>query len=352
MKPRFTFLALLIVIVMVLGIYSYSGNGDKARRPAILDGAARVAALQRTDAGWAGTWYWYVGSTGNATNLTGVTALGLLEAFRDVKDSAYLDAAVGAAGFIQAHLGAGATGTQYHVRTTAPDVVFLHQMGEVTGDPAYTARAELEWENLTSFWPTAGDLDTLFRGISRPSTWDIAFFLEAAYLSGDTDWADDAAAILADVNDSFYYDISTFWYPLNVAASIRALVGCGYYTQYSDAVISLLGELIGLSDEENGVGGGVQDTAYAVMAFNTVGGAARKFGNSLGRWLAQQQQDNGGWLEGGYEYPEIDGEALRALAATIGSNITLDGFEKGLVMNSSWRRVYNNAGGAKPFNGN
>lgn len=336
-----------VLIFCIFGI-SDAQVGKNARRPAIVAGADRVVELQRTDADWEGTWYWYVGNTTNATNLTGVTALGLLEAFKDIRDPAYLDAAIDAAGFIMAHLGAGATGTQYHVRTTAPDIVFLHQLSQVTGDTQYATRAILEWNNLTVFWPTAGHLDSLFRSINRPSTWDIAFFLEAAYLSGDTDWADDAAAIIADSSDTFYYDTNSSWYALNVAAAIRSLVGCGYYALCQSEVLYFLGELIGLCDDEAGVGGYIQDTAYAVMAFNSIGGAARSFANDLGRWLASHQEANGGWLEDGYEYPEIDGEAVKALSSTIGSIISLDGFETGKVMNSSWRKAVSGKA-AHPF---
>jgi len=345
---------ILVIVVAVLLIMAVTApmalGAGNARRPAIIDGADRVVELQRTDTGWEGTWYWYVGSIGNATNLTGVTALGLLEAYRDTKDEAYLDAAEDAAGFIQEHLGAGATGTQYHVRTTAPDVVFLHYLSKVTGDTSYADRANLEWVNLTTFWPTAGDLDALFRSINRPSTWDMAFFLEAAYLSGDTTWADDAAAIMADTSDDFYYG-DTWWYALNVAGSIRALAGCGYADDYYDEVVDLLGMLLSCIDDENGVGGYIQDTAYAVMALSTVGGAASRYGNELARWLANNQDTSGGWIEADdYEYAEVDGEAVRALAATIGTNNTLDGFKPGKPMNSSWvKEVTGKA--AIPYNG-
>jgi len=343
-------ITLLLVIALTASVAT-AGAGGNARRPAIEAGANRVVELQRADVGWEGTWYWYVGSTYNATNLTGVTALGLLEAYRDVKDPAYLSAAIDAAGFIQEHLGAGASGTPYHARTTAPDIVFLHRLSQVTGDPQYAERAVLEWNNLTTYWPTASDLDALFRSINRRSAWDLAFFLEAAHLSEDTTWADDVASILADTSDTFYYGDDTWWYALNLGGAVRALVGCGYADQYYDPVVSLLGQLIGLSDDESGIGGYVQDTAYAVLAFNTVGGAANRYGNDLGRWLAGQQQENGGWIEAGDEYPEIDGEAVRALASTIGTNVTLDGFQPGANLDSSWRRA--EAGEkAVPFSGN
>ncbi|MFW9817913.1 MAG: hypothetical protein ACFFEW_18535, partial [Candidatus Thorarchaeota archaeon] len=179
----------LFVVILLSLLTTTALAGGNARRPAIISSANRVVELQRTDSGWEGTWYWYVGSTYNATNLTGVTALGLLEAYNDTNDAGYLDAAISAANFIQVHLGAGATGTQYYVRTTAPDVVFLHRLGQVTGDPSYSSRAILEWNNIKTEYPSAASLDALFRSINRRSAWDIAFFLEAAYLSGDSTWA-------------------------------------------------------------------------------------------------------------------------------------------------------------------
>lgn len=338
MKKLKLFTFLIIFGVFLIASVQLAAPGKNARRPAIVSGANRVVELQRTDPGWEGTWFWYVGSTYNATNLTGVTALGLLEAYQDTKDPAYLDSARNAADFIMTHLGAGATETQYHVRTTAPDIVFLHRLGEITGNSAYSDRAILEWENLTSYWPTAGDLDALFRSINRPSAWDIAFFLEAAYLSGDTTWAVDAAAILADTEDDFYYG-DTVWYDLNVAGSVRALVGCGYYNDFKDNIVSLLTELINSTHSNNGIKGYIQDTAYAVLAYSTVGGQARSYANNLARWLSRQQERNGGWIESGKEYAEIDGEAVRGLASTIGINNTLGG----PIKDSSWVRLVGKA---------
>ena len=336
-------LAVLTIIIVSASIIDGWAGGN-ARRPAIIKGADRLSALQRTDIGWEGTWFWFVGSNYNATNLTGVTALGLLEAFNDTKDQEILDAAVKAAGFIQTHLGAGATGLKHHVRTTAPDIVFLHQLGKVTGNSVYASRATLEWNNIKATYPTAASLDAVFKSIHRPSTWDIAFFMEAAKLSGDQAWADGAAAIIANVGDSFYYGNdninNAYWYSLNLSGTVRALVGCGYYQQYSSQVKTLLNQLISLVDSNNGIDGYVQDTAYAVLALNTVGGAARYYANSLGRWLARQQAQNGAWVEpDGLEYPESSGEALRALSFTIGSNVSGDGFEPGLAKKSHWKKV-------------
>lgn len=99
MRIKLTVAISLLVLLTVL--VSTVGAAGNSRMSAIRSGADRVVDLQRIDAGWEGTWYWYVGSTYNATNLTGVTALGLLEAYQDTKDTAYLDAATDVADFIQ-----------------------------------------------------------------------------------------------------------------------------------------------------------------------------------------------------------------------------------------------------------
>jgi hypothetical protein len=334
MKKLITFLVVFLSLAIVVPVLA-----KNARLPAARLAADRVVELQRSDLGWEGTWYWYVGSSYNATNLTGITALGLIEAYKDTKSEVFLDASVKAAEFIMSHLGVGATEKPpYHVRTTAPDIVFLHRLTQVTGDSSYSERAVLEWENIKNTYPTAGSLDSLFRATNRPSTWDIAFFLEAAYLSGDYEWSNDAAAILADTEDSFYYNLSSGWYALNVAGSIRALTESGYLDEYSDEVVYLLEELSSLSSEDAGISGWVQDTAYGVLAFRAVGGIGHQYANNLARWLASQQEENGGWLEGGYEYPEINGEITRALSSTIGKNIVLEGWKAKKNYKSTWKK--------------
>ncbi|MGH2536028.1 MAG: hypothetical protein ACRDHL_01390 [Candidatus Promineifilaceae bacterium] len=347
-----SFVRLLALLALSLALGASVASASNARKPAIDSAAARVVELQRTDAGWEGTWFWYVGNTFNATNLTGVTALGLLEAYQDTNDTAYLDAAVDAAGFIMTHLGAGATGAQYHTRTTAPDIVFLHRLSQVTGDSSYATRANAEWANIKTFWPTAGDLDALFRVLNRPSIWDIVFFMEAAHLSGDSAWADGAAAIVANISDPFYYDpAEDFWYALNVAHAVYGLVSMGYSGAYNAEVVALLDTLVSLISDSS-VGSSAQMTAYAVLALASVGGSANGHANDLARWLADNRAANGGYLEpDAIEYAESNGEALRALATTIGTNVTVDGFQpgSGQNLNSAWQAAADSQ--AVPYSG-
>jgi hypothetical protein len=102
---------------------------------------------------------------------------------------------------------------------------------------------------------------------------------------------------------------------------------------YDDAVVNLLGSLIPLADDEDGVGGYVQDTACAVLAFNSVGGAARR-ANDMGRWFASKQAASGGWIElDGREYPEVDGEALSTSLRLAPTSLWMA--EPGLALSSS-----------------
>jgi hypothetical protein len=308
----------LALLVAALGISS----ADAQRVPAIDAGVDRLAELQRDDPltpDWNGTWFWFVGNMADVTNLTGVTALGALEAYRHRKDPIAEQVIDHAAMFLLEHLGAGATGTPHSVRMTAPDMVFLYDLGGLDNAANLMQRACDEWNNVKNFWPTAGDLDALFRSINRASVWDLAFFMEAASRCDDVVWADDAAAIIADVDDPFYYNTNGTWYVLDVAAAIRSLAGEGYGSLYQAEVRELLGILVGLAESGDGVNGAIQETAYAVMAFKTVGFSMNRHANNLARWLSGMQEEGGGWLESDdNEYAEINGEAVRAMAMTVG----------------------------------
>ncbi|NIA24828.1 MAG: hypothetical protein GWP04_04600 [Gammaproteobacteria bacterium] len=164
---------------------------------------------------------------------------------------------------------------------------------------------------------------------------------DAGTARGNTVWADAMAAIIADTSNDFYYGSDNDWRALNLGGAIRALVGTGYGRVYQDGVTAMLSDLISMIDADGSIGGWVQDTAYAVPAFNSVGRDSRAYANDLGRWLATQQTADGGWLEAGDEYPEVDGEALRALASTIGRHHMTGGFAYGQMGSHSWKHRAN-----------
>lgn len=290
----------------------------------------RIDALQIDTGTYEGTWCFYhtlpadTGVACEVTNLTGVTALGLVEAARDGNPDARRSASLqGAARFITDHLGTYADDTQLHERPTAFDIIFLHRFGELVSDASYKSRAIAEWDDaIKATYPNAQSLYDLFVAISRPSFWDLVAFGEAAYLSGDDKWADEVADLLADPDHPWYEDST--WGPLNTSYALYFLSSYGYAGNgYAETAEQLLLKLRGWLGRNcnSGLRGSVQETAYSVMAFRTVGGPLRFCANSLARWLASEQQPNGGWDLGGYEIPEVDGEALRAMMSTLGNNI-------------------------------
>lgn len=287
--------------------------------------ANRLVKLRRTVAPWNDTWYWTVGGNDDAANLTGVTALGLIEANVLTRNRTFLATSILAARFIMAHLGSGATGQVLASRLSGPDIVFLNRLSNATGNRAYSARAKAEWKNIKTVtgFETATDMDAYFKSINRRLAWDIAFFLEAAYQSGDIQWANTAAAVLANTSDPFYYDKAdpnNVYYALNTASALRALRGC-YFRKYPAAITTLTSRLVQLVDRKNGVNGRIQDTAYAAQAFKKCNMISYTL--FLNRWLGLQQEPNGAWIEAdGIEYPQVDGEALRAMCLSILTPVT------------------------------
>ena len=288
-------------------------------RTALQRGAERLLALQRSDDSWYGSWRRYVGSSHGATNTLGVAGIGLAEAYRITRDPSCLEGARRAASFASAHLGSGATHQAHHPRFTATDLILLHRLYELTGDAAYRARAAEEWRNIRSYFyfATADELHRFFQKIERPTgAWDLAFYLEAAELAGDSGWADGAAAVLSRTLEGNYFDPSNEYRALNVAGAVRALAGQGYGAVHRAELEALQSALMGFVDGNN-LGASVQDSAYAALALYAAGGQARLVANELVEWLVACQEPWGGWMVDGVQYPHVDGEALWAIAVCL-----------------------------------
>jgi len=77
--------------------------------------------------------------------------------------------------------------------------------------------------------------------------------------------------------------------------------------------------------DSNVLDGKIEGVANAILAFSSVN--ARDYANDLALWLSSERMENGGWLAssylGWYEYPKINSQAVRALASTIGTNLTM-----------------------------
>ncbi len=289
-------------------------------RVALQRGAERLLALQRADAGWEGSWRRYAGSAADATNTVGIGGLGLLEAYRVLREPAHLAGARKAAAFAAEHLGAGATHVAYHPRFTATDLIFFHRLHQLTGEEAYRIRAAEEWRNIRSYFyfATAMELHRFFQKIERHTgAWDLAFYLEAAELSGDTAWADEAAVVLSRVLESSYWEPRNEYRILNAAGAVRALAGQGYGAIHRAELEAIQNALVDEVEKEN-VGLSVQDTAHVAVALFTAAGPFRSLAAELARWLSARQERWGGWMEEGVQYAHVDAEAVWALALLLG----------------------------------
>lgn len=289
-------------------------------RSALARGAARLLALQRNDPGWEGSWRRYVGSDCSSTHTSGLCALGLIEWHRVSQDQPSLSGARAAAAFAAAHIGVGASAQAYHPRFTGADLIMLQRLFETTGEEAYRARAIEEWRNLRSYFyfGSALELHRFFQKIERQmGAWDLAFYLEAAELCGDTAWADGAASVLAGTLGGLYGERANEYRALNVAAAVRSLAGQGYGAIHKVEMEALVRALLEAVDE-GAVAQNSQDTAYAVLALLAAGAPYRGVAARLVQALVTCQEHWGGWIIEGVQYPHVVGEALWALASFVG----------------------------------
>lgn len=299
---------------------------DDPAKLALARGAERLLALQRGDLGWEGSWRRYVGSGYASTNTVGLSALGLVEAYKVLRYESLLEGARRAAAFTMAHLGGGAVGAPYHPRFTGADLLLLHRLHELTGDEGYRSRAADEWRNIRGYFyfGSADELHRFFQKIDRKAgAWDLAFYLEAADLAGDITWADGVATVLSQVLGGMYADANNDYRALNLAATVRALAGQGYGGIHRQRLELLTGALVE-QVEAGGASLSVQDTAQALLAFSAAGTAWRGLTGRLVYWLCLRQETWGGWMEEGVQYPHVVGEVLWALGVYLGRRGTRD----------------------------
>lgn len=289
---------------------------------AIIAAANRLVETQNND----GTWEWAnpdTNKTYNAdgrtvcnSNIVGVTARGLVDAYQAIGTQTYLDAAkisgdaIVVCGYIDP------TDKYY-----SQDIEFLVELGEATEDSTYTNKAVAIMEyfmndanrycasgctaaGLAAFYENFYSGTNYYPGMTE---WQLASWVRAAQVTGKTSWAND---MIDEIND----DITTIPY-FNISDlgdyGVIGLAGIVDATGDADAKQALLDlqETDGRWGTPNGV---VQDTAYAVMALLKVEEiTSANWGKN---WLVNNQYANGGWIESdSKEYTEVDSEALQAI---------------------------------------
>jgi hypothetical protein len=325
---------------------------------AIASSADRLVALQSpADFGWD----WYVtgltshSASPSATNLYGVTALGLIEAYLKTGNPTYLTAAENTADFMM--YGNASNGDFYNGHDMydwgrSSDYAFLMELSAVTDNTTYSDYALDAWA-----WQKANANDTRLGGSGQLAyadgnqsilyydytnywigtgcygiaSWEASDWGLAALAMGDTSWARDMADVInANVANIALpytppYIATNYTYDyvnMGIAWALMLLVTVDPVA-YASSITILENQLLGnqLSDGSwsnwflNTPPGESQTTAYAVMALNAAHeyAAARKGAN----WLVAIQFSDGGWSSSPSEYSEPDSEDMQALASTI-----------------------------------
>lgn len=340
--PSYMFLILSLSFSLV------SLNVTTAAAGALADGGQRLVDLQADitadnagnglidddpdDGGW--DWYNALTDTSHSSspspdNIYGPIANGLLEAFKSE-------------GGIRMAIGLVDTYYGYDANPdidSGADFGFLVRLSDLTGDLTYATLAKDRWDAKMAFY---GGADSLAMGIrdSRHDQnwdalipWDIGLFIESAmelqrifpgqgYQSDAIDMAD---VVYGDItSDSAYFQMDNDSLPAYYLGLEGVLVSFGLTDVYTSYAIDAGRTLISAQLEDGSwpwnieyPGPDDQTTAYVVMGFGMLDLSYPSVNNAAqagSDYMASVQQANGGWDEGGYEYPEVNGECLRAIA--------------------------------------
>jgi hypothetical protein len=290
-----------------------------------IKGADRLVELQSSsDAGWDWNVTGLTAHSGSAspTNIYGVTALGLLEAYKLTGNSSYLDAAKKVADAIVAGKSQRTDGS-----IRSPDYRFLVEYGLISGDSTYISYARSKWDSDVANVKYYASPEAMYNHLATTwmddtgiDVWELSNFGLSAFAVKDTDWANKAADVVASysltINDSDDYRFVGWGNALRFLCTVNA-------TKYSEKITSLVSLLESKQLSNGSWNSDTQDTAYAIMGLNLAGAIdSAKRGVE---WLVTTQQSNGGWSDGS-EYSEVDSEAIQALPITL-TQVTLLPYE-------------------------
>jgi hypothetical protein len=317
---------LLVFLTMVALMTSFVAASTTS---VITNATNRLVTLQVPNGGW--EWTSTNNNTGVSTssNVVGVTALGLLDAYSLIGDVNYLNSAKKAGDYLIGHLFTGGGLVDTNVRVNAFDIVFFYKLGEVGGNNTYTQAADKLLYNVLhekSYFSTGGEYGNycdsdgctaqeLFNGVEHRrigngieiALWDLSRWVEAAELGRETTWASALKNLMDQKCTS-----STSCLNSGNGFYVVGLSGLVLATKNTYAIDLLKGS----QDDHGSWDGWIQDTAYALMALDSVGqtavvtDAASYLVNQFGYGTPTLIN---GWKDGNDEYPEVNSEAIQAL---------------------------------------
>ena len=323
---------ILVFLVAAAFLMSFvaAGTADDA----IMNAANRLVATQNDDGGWD----WNAPDTNFASpspnNTIGVTAQALVDAYVLNGNISYRDAAIVAADKIDF-----ATDTQ---RIRGPDISFLVELSEATGDSSYASLAKTEFEEakINEGNGSATGLAEYIRngrigqGYEALVAWDIDLYVQGAsaldrYFPGQG-YENDAEDMTEVIYDFMYSTFNfadktepNYW--LSHTGSIDAFTSTGLHETERDTLVA------NLLASQNGDGSFPADddwttddqtTAYAIIALLKAG--ENSAANDAVQYLINSQESNGGWSLGTGE-TEVTSEAAQALYDTLNENQEVEG---------------------------
>jgi hypothetical protein len=323
---------------------------EAAVTQAVLNGALRLANLQRIDGGW----YFRVGDTDcrvgagvSCPNTVGITALGLLAGHTRTGDASLLTAAVAAGDYLVARYNATTTAVP-PVMPASQDVEFLVELGAKTGNAVYTTAATNWFQRIVTNYTAQAYVDRLIavRGVFAPiGVWNVGSLIRSAKavanVPGNMAYAEAAAlhvtspaveALWKDTDPSHRYDMcgrpGGCGLPSNPFGYDYTLVAMGTLLNamhdianpaLSPKITEYQNHLLNSQDPAGSWDvGDTQITAYVVLGLASVG-APQPVIQSAVNWFLNYQLADGGWpayatgLLQGAEYTELDAEAVRAI---------------------------------------
>lgn len=284
----------------------------------IITGADRLVATQNDDGGWDWTNPDLVLTSPSPENTFGVTAQGLLTAYELTGNQDYLDAAKLAGNHLVTLFGTNIIDN----RINAFDIVFLYNLGEISGVDTYTNKADDLIGTLTedNYWAhnygsfcsatTGCTAQNMFDAIKNRRgaanigiiLWDLAPWVKAANLGEEYSWANDLKNIMDVAYDSLTNDSEL--YNIGLSGVVSA-------TGNPSAVTALINKQASTGEWTSG-NGAEQDTAYAVMALMSVGKMTEAVKGAI--WLASTQGSEDGWSTP--ENTEVTSEVLQTMLLT------------------------------------
>lgn len=306
-------------------------GGNWGLLAALSDAGSRLRYTQNNDGGWE----WMNPDTDpdtgtSGTNTLGVTAQGLLEAYKQLRKRRYLKACI--ATYDAMVVNSQDPNPSKH-RIRGPDIPFLVELSEVVGSSTYADFAKARWASaMTEFGSgTASGFAEYIRDVRKGQNlpaaipWDIDLYIQGVlalhrYFPNEG-FHTQATDMVEVIYNSLYvepvdFDLTNeaeneFW--IGVTGAIRAFVTTETHpTEAAELVTRLVtsqaddGHFIGVDD-----GSDVQTTAYAVISLLEAG--ERAAASKGVDYLGDNQLDEGGWKYDGGENTEVTSEAAQAI---------------------------------------